>query len=66
MSQEESFGSDGWCSADVSPDNTSSMAVCKSLNGKRTWHLDWYAHPEIGQVVQKLMRYRLDRVMLRV
>ncbi|PKS06046.1 hypothetical protein jhhlp_007880 [Lomentospora prolificans] len=37
----EEYGHDGWCHADVSPDNLSSAAVCKSLNGKVWWHGDW-------------------------
>lgn len=36
------YGPDNWSSADVAPDNVSSQAMCKSLNGKVHWAGSWY------------------------
>lgn len=35
------FADDGWCSADVAPDNDGSRGMCKKLNGKPTWRVSW-------------------------
>lgn len=35
------YGTDGWGSADVAPDNASSQALCKSLNGRPSWVVSW-------------------------
>ncbi|KAF5699416.1 gnat family protein [Fusarium globosum] len=35
------FADDGWCSADVAPDNDGSRGMCKRLNGKPTWRVSW-------------------------
>ncbi|KAH8194032.1 hypothetical protein TruAng_011801 [Truncatella angustata] len=35
------FGSDGYCMADVAPDNAQSQAVCRSLGGKVMWTSSW-------------------------
>ncbi|KAH6880457.1 hypothetical protein B0T10DRAFT_412288 [Thelonectria olida] len=35
------FGDDGWCSADVHPDNHGSRGMCTALNGKTYWKLSW-------------------------
>ncbi|KAH8667264.1 hypothetical protein BGZ61DRAFT_461450 [Ilyonectria robusta] len=35
------YGNDGWCSADVSPDNDGSRGMCMRLNGKPYWTLSW-------------------------
>ncbi|KAH7013196.1 hypothetical protein EDB80DRAFT_709472 [Ilyonectria destructans] len=35
------YGEDGWCSADVSPDNDGSRGMCMRLNGKPYWTLSW-------------------------
>ncbi|KAM0254684.1 hypothetical protein ACHAQJ_006534 [Trichoderma viride] len=35
------YGDDGWISADVSPTNLSSRAMCKSLGGKPDWTVSW-------------------------
>ncbi|RGP60426.1 gnat family [Fusarium longipes] len=35
------FANDGWCAADVSPDNMGSRGMCKSLNGKPYWRNSW-------------------------
>ncbi|OLN83378.1 hypothetical protein CCHL11_03031 [Colletotrichum chlorophyti] len=35
------YGSDGWGSADVAPDNVGSRGMCKSLKGKHVWNCSW-------------------------
>ncbi|UZP34674.1 hypothetical protein NXS19_002490 [Fusarium pseudograminearum] len=35
------FADDGWCCADVAPENGGSRGMCKSLNGKPYWRLSW-------------------------
>ncbi|KAL5609835.1 hypothetical protein FOVSG1_004516 [Fusarium oxysporum f. sp. vasinfectum] len=35
------FADDGWCSADVAPDNDGSRGMCKRLNGKPAWRVSW-------------------------
>ncbi|KAH7161641.1 hypothetical protein EDB81DRAFT_351195 [Dactylonectria macrodidyma] len=35
------FGEDGWCSADVAPDNAGSRGMCMRLNGKQYWTVSW-------------------------
>ncbi|KAL2759149.1 hypothetical protein ACRALDRAFT_1080686 [Sodiomyces alcalophilus JCM 7366] len=35
------YGTDGWGSADVAPDNASGQALCKSLNGRPSWVVSW-------------------------
>lgn len=35
------YGGDKFAAADVAPDNTSSQAMCKSLNGKVHWAGSW-------------------------
>ncbi|KAF7531480.1 hypothetical protein G7054_g8827 [Neopestalotiopsis clavispora] len=36
------FGDDGYCAADVAPDNAQSQAVCRSLGGKVARTVTWY------------------------
>ncbi|KAF7546273.1 hypothetical protein G7046_g9346 [Stylonectria norvegica] len=35
------YGDDGWCSADVAPDNAASRAMCTRLGGKPHWTVSW-------------------------
>ncbi|KAM5341596.1 hypothetical protein ACJ41O_014627 [Fusarium nematophilum] len=35
------FAEDGWCAADVAPDNPGSRGMCKRLNGKPYWRISW-------------------------
>ncbi|KAF6812931.1 GNAT family protein [Colletotrichum plurivorum] len=35
------YGSDGWASADVAPDNLGSRGMCKSLGGRHAWNVSW-------------------------
>ncbi|KAI0013502.1 hypothetical protein F4779DRAFT_398865 [Xylariaceae sp. FL0662B] len=35
------YGDDGYCWADVAPDNPSSQGVCKGLGGKIAWTVSW-------------------------
>ncbi|KAF4839013.1 hypothetical protein CGCTS75_v000275 [Colletotrichum tropicale] len=35
------YGPDGWCSADVAPDNLGSRGMCKSLGGRHGWNVSW-------------------------
>ncbi|KAI5459422.1 hypothetical protein BGZ63DRAFT_391006 [Mariannaea sp. PMI_226] len=35
------FGEDGWCAADVSPDNDGSRGMCFRLKGKTYWQVTW-------------------------
>ncbi|KAF4969949.1 hypothetical protein FSARC_2935 [Fusarium sarcochroum] len=35
------FADDGWCGADVAPDNDGSRGMCKRLNGKPYWRISW-------------------------
>ncbi|KAF5662543.1 gnat family protein [Fusarium heterosporum] len=35
------FADDGWCAADVAPDNDGSRGMCKRLNGKPYWRISW-------------------------
>ncbi|RBR11646.1 uncharacterized protein FIESC28_08873 [Fusarium coffeatum] len=35
------FADDGWCCADVAPDNDGSRGMCKRLNGKPYWRISW-------------------------
>ncbi|KAK6205829.1 Uroporphyrinogen decarboxylase in heme biosynthesis [Pestalotiopsis sp. IQ-011] len=35
------FGDDGYCAADVAPDNAQSQGVCRSLGGKVAWTVTW-------------------------
>ncbi|KAF4340911.1 gnat family protein [Fusarium beomiforme] len=35
------FADDGWCAADVAPDNDGSRGMCKRLNGKPSWRVSW-------------------------
>ncbi|KAF4457147.1 hypothetical protein FALBO_15265 [Fusarium albosuccineum] len=43
------FSDDGWCSADVAPDNEGSRGMCKRLNGKPYWRLS--CSPPIGPIM---------------
>ncbi|KAI4600282.1 hypothetical protein KJ359_001387 [Pestalotiopsis sp. 9143b] len=35
------FGDDGYCAADVAPENAQSQGVCRSLGGKVAWTVTW-------------------------
>ncbi|KAI1845238.1 hypothetical protein JX265_005393 [Neoarthrinium moseri] len=35
------YGGDGYCAADVAPDNVQSQGVCRSLGGKILWRSSW-------------------------
>ncbi|KAJ4258724.1 hypothetical protein NW762_007810 [Fusarium torreyae] len=35
------FADDGWCGADVAPDNDGSRGMCKRLNGEPYWRISW-------------------------
>ncbi|KAH6953319.1 hypothetical protein DER45DRAFT_647944 [Fusarium avenaceum] len=35
------FADDGWCAADVAPNNDGSRGMCKRLNGKPYWRISW-------------------------
>ncbi|KAI8680311.1 FR47 domain-containing protein [Fusarium keratoplasticum] len=39
--KSRAFADDGWCSADVAPDNDGSRGMCKRLNGKPYWRISW-------------------------
>ncbi|KAF5023621.1 hypothetical protein F66182_4323 [Fusarium sp. NRRL 66182] len=39
--KSRAFADDGWCSADVAPDNEGSRGMCKRLNGKPYWGISW-------------------------
>jgi hypothetical protein len=43
----QDYGDDGWGAADVFEGNLASQAFCRSIGGKLSWTISWYANRKL-------------------